>query len=482
MIRRASLKSLAVFTQVHWHTIEPATEYKHGWHIDAICDHLEACARFEIKQLLINVPPRHMKSILTNVMFPAWVWAHEEWAGRRFICGSYARDLSVRDGLKMRTIVESPLYKELYQPRWKLREDQNQKLKFENTEGGFRFATSVEGQVTGEGGDFLIVDDPLNAMEARSQVAREGAIFWIDKVLATRVNNPKEYAKIMIMQRLHEDDPAGHVLKNKGQFGRYERLILPARFEENRRTRSETSLNFKDPRTKDGELLWPEQFDDAALKALEASLRDEAQGQLQQDPKPRSGGLFKSDWWRRYDASPSQIYETVQFWDCAQKPGITNDYSVCATWAKTPQGFYLLDLWRQKVEAPMLEAMAVHMFQKWKPDAIVIEDKSAGSSLIQYLRRHPDHRFPVLAFNPERDKEVRASAATPTVQAGNCILPNREILAQDDEGNSYDVLKAFIAEHERFPKAAHDDMVDTTSMMVAYFSKHMKIQPRIRSL
>lgn len=481
-IRRASLASLAFFTRVFWPVIEPSTVYVHGWHIDAICDHLEACARFEIRRLLMNLPPRHMKSILVNVMFPAWVWAHEEWASRRFLCGSYARELSIRDGIKMRSIIKSPLYQMLFQPSWKMRDDQDQKLRFDNTFSGFRMATSVEGGVTGEGGDFLTVDDPLNAMDSNSEAARGSAIFWLDKVFSTRVNDPKRNARIMVMQRLHEADPSGHVLNNATTHGKYEHLILQARYESKPRVKSQTSLGFVDPRTKDGELLWPQRFDEQALRELEIDLKDDAHAQLQQDPKPKSGALFKREWWMKYDKSPSTVLEIVQFWDCAQKPGITNDFSACATWARAAGGYFLLDLWRGKVEAPFLEAMVLVQYNKWNPTAVVIEDKSAGQSLIQYLNRLVEPVVPVIAFDPRGDKEVRATAATPTVQSGKCHLPSKPIILQDEIGNDYDVVEAFKAEHERFPKAAHDDMVDTTSMMVNYFAKRGSINPRIRSL
>lgn len=477
-LRRDCLKSLALTTQVLWPIIEPATPYIHGWHITAICDHLEAASRFEIKRLMINMPPRHMKSILVNVMFPLWVWLHNP--ERRFICASYSRDLAIRDGLKMRTIIENPFFQNLFRPTWKLRDDQNQKLKFENDKTGFRLSTSVEGQATGEGGDFLIVDDPLNAMEANSEPAREGAIRWLDTVMSTRANNAKRNCRIMVMQRLHENDPAGHITRKKDQHGAYEKLILQARYESKPRVKSETSLGFLDPRRKDGELLWPARFDEASLRELEADLQDQAHAQLQQDPKPRGGGTFKREWWKRFDKSPAQILETVQFWDCAQKPGITNDWSVCTTWARGAAGFFLLDVWRAKVDAPTLEAMSKALYQKWVPDAIVIEDKSAGSSLIQYLLK--ETALPVLPYNPKGDKEVRAIASTPTVQAGKCHLPSNPIMGEDEVGNPINLIETFIVEHETFPKGGHDDMVDTTSMMVDWFNKRSSLTPRIRSL
>lgn len=463
--RRLSAKSLYHFTKVFWPVIEPGTEFVDGWHIQEICLHLEAVARFEITKLVINMPPRHMKSILCAVMFPAWVWAeHPELS---FIYGSHSADLATRDSIKTRLIIQSPEYQALFQPDWSLTEDQNQKTIFKNDHGGVRKAVGVGSGITGHGGDFLFIDDPLSALEAHSELARDEANRWHDTVLSTRVNNPRRHAKVIVMQRLHEDDLTGHVLKKEG---RYERLILPARFNPDADIVSKTSLNSTDPRSKKGEILWPERFDDKTIGDLETDLGDDAYAQLDQDPKPPKGGLFPLDSWKIFEQWPSTILETIQVWDCAQKPGISNDYSVCATWAKSQNGYFILDVWRDKVDTPTLEAMAKVLFQKYLPSAIVIEDKSAGSSLIQYLVRNTT--LPVLPFDPgQRDKEVRATAATPTVKAGKVHLPKGALWVKD-----------FVKEHEKFPKGKHDDQVDTTSMAVEYFSRRATIEPRIRSL
>lgn len=485
-IKRESLKSLRYFTQTFWHLIEPGQPYVHGWHIETACEHLEHAANFNFQELIMNWPPRHMKSILVGVMFPAWVWAHEEWSHRRFICASYSERNSVRDGLKMRLILQSKLYQDVFTPNWTLREDQNQKLKFDNTSSGFRFSTSVGGAVTGEGADYLIVDDPVNALDTNSEAIRTEANEWWDISLSTRANNPKAHCKIIIMQRLHENDLTGHVMKKAQRPKKRAHLIFQAKYESKSDFKSQTPLVNYDPRKVDGELLWPQRFDGETLKQMAADLDSTGLGQshaqLQQDPKPMTGSLFKRDWWLRYEKPPSQIFETIQFWDCAQKPGITNDFSVCVTWARCGIGYFLLDIWRKKVEAPFLESMAIQKFRQFKPDGIVIEDKSAGSSLIQYLQRFEDFQIPVLAYQPRGDKEVRATAATPTVQSGKCFLPLTPIWGDDEIGNPINLIEAFITEHERFPKAAHDDIVDTTSMMVDFFNKRIPINPRIRSL
>jgi predicted phage terminase large subunit-like protein len=488
MLRRKCLDSLSTFTRTFWHLIEPGQPYVHGWHIDTACKHLEAAARFQLLELLINWPPRHMKSILVNVMFPAWVWAHEDWASRRFMSASYSGRNSVRDGLKMRTIIESPNYKSLFKPSWRLRIDQNQKLKFDNTKSGFRFSTSVGGSVTGEGADFLIMDDPINAMEANSEIIRIAANEWWDIAWSTRANNPNAHCKIVIMQRLHENDLTGHITRKiqRASPSRRAHLVFQAKFEKESKVKSHSPFPLNDPRTKEGELLWPERFDAQSIQQLAADLDSTGLGQshaqLQQDPRPKSGGLFKRAWWKRYEKPPSSIHEVVTFNDSAQKPGITNDWTIFATWARCADGYYLLDLWREKVEAPALEAIAVQKYLLLRPHAMVIEDKSAGSSLIQYLVRLNNPIIPVIPYNPKGDKEVRATAATPTVQSGKCYLPARKIIGHDEAGNEIDLVEEFISEHERFPKSSYDDMVDTTSMMVDYFAKRIPITPRIRSL
>lgn len=474
--KRASALSFYAFVRKFWHVIEPSTPFVDGWHINAICLHLEAVKDFNIAKLIINMPPRHMKSILVSVMFPAWVWLRNP--ERRFIYCSYSEALAVRDSIKTRMLIDSDEYQEmvLYMGRnfdvkpWRLKDDSNQKKLFENTATGSRLSVGVGGGLTGQGGDYLFIDDPLNAVDASSEAALESVNLWHDVAFATRYNDPKRHAKVIVMQRLHEQDLTGHVLEKTA--GEYERLILPARYEGTSELTSRTSLNWVDPRTKEGELLWPERFSETLLKDLEDDLNrfnDSAEAQLQQNPKSKKGALFLDESWGEYEASPSNILEIVQFWDCAQKPGISNDFSVCSTWARTGVEFYILDVLEMKTDAPLLESLAVSQAQRFKPDAIVIEDKSAGSSLIQYLLRNTE--LPVIPYLPLRDKVVRATAATPTIKAGKVKLPK-----------GADWVKGFKKQHSSFPKVKHDDMVDTTSMAVEYFLKRGGSEPRVRSI
>jgi predicted phage terminase large subunit-like protein len=461
--RELATRSFRQFVELAWKYVEPARKFIPGWHIDAICEHLEAVTRGEIRNLLINMPPRHMKSTLVSVLWPAWVWTHSPHV--QWIFSSYAHALSTRDSVKCRRLIESPWYQALFSDRYKISPDQNQKIRFSNTKNGERIATSVGGSGTGEGGDIIVVDDPHNVKDKESETVREATTTWWDEVMGSRGNNQKTVARVIVMQRVHDKDLSGHVLKKGG----YDHLCLPAEFESSRK-KNATTIGWTDPRTKDGELLWAENFGRTEVDQLKVNLGTYgAASQLQQNPVPVGGGLFKRIWWKRYRELPMDMQQIVQFWDCAQKPGLTNDYSVCATWGKTTTGLYLIDIWRNKVEAPQLEMALLSQASRFTPSAILIEDKSAGSSLIQYAKQKTI--LPIIAYDPkQRDKEVRATAATPTIEAGNCFLPESAPWVED-----------FILEHERFNNADHDDQVDTTSMMVEYFSKP-SLKPRARSL
>ena len=212
--RRDASRSLDDFTKAAWHVIEPGTPYVDGWHLTAISEHLEAINKGHIRNLLINIPPRHMKSIQVAVMWPVFTWINRP--DFRWLFASYAGSLSVRDSLKCRRLIESPWFQDLWGDRFQLTGDQNAKTFFENDHSGYRFATSVGASTTGHGGDCIVVDDPHNALEANSDAMRESTLEWWDQAMSTRLNNPKTGAKVVVMQRLHEKDLSGHILSQGG--------------------------------------------------------------------------------------------------------------------------------------------------------------------------------------------------------------------------------------------------------------------------
>ncbi len=288
--RELATRMFREFVRQAWPVVEPATPFVPGWHIDAIIEHLEAMSRGQIRNLLINVPPRHMKSLLVSVFWPAWEWIL--FPERRWLYSSYAAQLSIRDSVKCRRLIESPWYQKNWGKVFALTSDQNTKGRFDNNRSGYRLATSVGGAATGEGGDRIVCDDPHNVQEAESDAIRKATVDWWDVVISTRVNDPKTAVKLVVMQRCHQQDLSGHLLEQGG----WEHLCLPAEYEGPGRV---TSIGWSDPRTVHGELLWPERFGPNEIESLKISLGSyAAAGQLQQRPSPSGGGLIKRHWFR----------------------------------------------------------------------------------------------------------------------------------------------------------------------------------------
>lgn len=438
-------RSLADFAKAAWHILEPATPLKWGWALDAICQHLEAVTDGRINRLLMNVPPGTMKSLLTAVIWPCWEWGPRDMPEKRFISTAHKQDLAVRDNMKCRRLIQS----EWFQERWplKLTSDQNAKTKFENDRTGFREAMAFT-SMTGARGDRVILDDPLSADDANSQAALLAAERTFLEALPTRVNS-EQSAIVVIMQRLHEQDTSGLIL-SRGLP--YTHLMLPMRFEAERRC--ETGIGFTDPRTTDGELLFPERFPAEQVAELEQTLGSYASaGQLQQRPSPRGGGLFKSDWWQFYDIAPEIEWRSI-YADTAQKTKESSDYSVFQCWGRSTAGrAVLIDQIRGKWEAPELLVQARAFWTKHKAiegqgalRALKVEDKVSGTGLIQTLKREG---IPVLGIQRGTDKLTRALDAAPMVESGNVVLPRNAPWLSD-----------FLAEMEAFPNGAHDDQVD----------------------
>ncbi|MGE4469350.1 MAG: phage terminase large subunit [Desulfovibrio sp.] len=440
------------FIRKAWHIIEPGRPFVDGWHIGAICEHLEAVTRFEIRKLLINMPPRHMKSIAVSACLTPWVWT---WAPiRRFFYASYDGKLSRRDNQKARDIVESDWYAKAWGDRVMLKRDQNEKDKFENTVSGYRFATSVGGRATGEGGDFVICDDPHNVKDVgRERDTRRVAVLdWWDNAIPSRLNDPQQGAFVIVAQRVHQADLSGHVLERDG----WVHLCLPAEYEGRKYW---TPLGFEDPRTEPGQLLWPARYDRDALDEIKAGMREsEYAGQYQQRPAPAGGAVFKWDWFRTYADTP-RFERRVIFWDTAQKTREDNAYSCAQFWGESYEGWYLLDSYRARLAYPELKEQVRELYELWGADEVVIEDKSSGTSVIQDLQR--SSLVPVVPYDlPGGDKTTRAKAQASTVKGGNVLVPEQA-----------DWLEDFKDEITTFPGSAYKDQVDVMSMALEYFQR-----------
>ena len=267
----AAERRLIDYVRVMWPVLEPARPLVRGWVLDVICEHLEAVTSGQIRRLLVNVPPGTSKSLLTSVFWPSWEWGPRNNPSMRYIKAAYAEHLTIRDNRKAMTLIRSQPYQEMWGERFQMDESQQAKTKFDNLQTGWMLATSVGGMGTGERGDRFIIDDPHSVGQADSEAKRREALQWFTEVVPTRVNDPDKSAMLCIMQRVHEDDISGHILAN--DLG-WENLCIPMHYDSNHPTRSRTALNFKDPRTIDGELMWPERFSAEYLeKDLLPSLR-----------------------------------------------------------------------------------------------------------------------------------------------------------------------------------------------------------------
>lgn len=339
LIDRQECLSFATFVQRAWHVIEPATPIKWGWAMDAMCDHLEAVTYGEILQLLMNVPPGMMKSKLCGVFWTAWEWGPAKLPHIRFISTAHKQDLAIRDNLLCRRLIQS----DWYQKRWpmQLMMDQNAKTKFENTSTGFREAMAFN-SMTGSRGDRVLLDDPHSVDSANSPIELATTRNTFKEALPSRFNNENS-ALVVIMQRLHEEDVSGIILSEEG-YEDFVHLRLPMYFEaENRCT---TRIGFKDPRKKDGELLFPQRFSDVQVKRLEARLGPYASaGQLQQRPTPREGGKFKLIWFDKKIIDPTDIppgTEWVRHWDLAATKDIAAARTAGVRMGKTPDGRFIV--------------------------------------------------------------------------------------------------------------------------------------------
>lgn len=487
-------RHLRDFVPLAWPVVD-SHHFRPNWHIDAICDHLEAVSHGEIKRLVINIPPRHMKSLAVAVFWPCWDWLSRP--GRQWLYASYAEKLSKRDSLKCRrliehkggrveggTLIERLGYRgmlNLLGEDWELTGDQNEKLRFENDRTGYRIATSIGGTATGEGGDILVLDDPHKADEVESETQRDNVIDWIDGTLPTRLNDPNTGAIVVVMQRVHEEDATGHLLEQGG----YEHLCLPAEYEP-----SHPFVWPDDPRTEPGELLWPEHFGSAAVEDLNLRLGIyRAAGQLQQRPAPAEGGILKRGDWRYYP--PSHVtpegwegphFERIwQSWDTALKEKTTSDFTVGTLWGQQGANKFLIRRARGRwgltetiEQVRALTAWAARYFPGMKAHEIQIENAANGPEVVAALRNEIPGLRPITA---DRDKVVRAHAITPQLNAGNVYVPgysNAE-LSGPDPTRTPSWVQELIDECAGFPNTSNDDQVDAVTQ--ALDPRHEASQP-----
>lgn len=443
------------FIKLAWSQIEPGKEFIDGWHIDAIAEHLEAITKGQLNRLVINIPPGHMKSIATCVLWPSWVWTFRPES--KWIFASYAMNLSRRDNLRMRRLIES----EWYQARWgesfrPLRDNWGAD-KFINDHAGFRMCTSVDGTVTGEHADFQVCDDPIKPQDV-TKTSLANCLEWWNETMSSRLVDFKKSARVIIMQRLHVNDLAGEMLRAGG----YEHLCLPMEYES--KSKCHTSIGFNDPRTLDGELLWPEKCPAESVSEIKKDINSERgiAAQLQQQPVPHSGAIFKRDCVQYYKDLPATA-TIVTSWDCTFKETSTS-YVVGQVWGITNDctNFVLIDQVRNHLS--FSETLtAIRKFAHKYPycSAHLIEEKANGSAVIDMLRDEIPGLIPVL---PQGGKEARANAI-------ESLWSNKFVLLPDPELKAW--VGDFVQEILEFPSSLHDDQVDAMTQALTWLRDRM---------
>lgn len=490
--RRDCEESLYDFLKSAWRYMDPSP-WRDGWHISAIAEHLQAVVDGDITRLIINVPPRHCKSLLTAVAFPAWCWAqplksHTSGPGVPFLYASYADKLSLRDSVKCRRLIESVWYQRLWGERFKLMIDQNTKHRFTTDHGGERLITSIGAGITGEGGNIIVIDDPNAANEVLSEATIQSTIDWWTTAMPTRINDSRLSAFVIIQQRLAENDLTGHIQETESED--WVQLILPGRYEPERA--AVTTIGWKDPRSIPGELLWPEKFDEHAIKRLEKRMGPYVfAGQIQQRPEPAGGGIIKRDWWQLWTGKKFPPMDfTLACLDTAYTEDEMND----------PSGLLVLGIfssdelskYKDETKSRMVRAFGadgqqtytMHEYSEGSPKAmcmhawddrlelhqlvvkvadtciamgvniLLIENKASGISVAQEIRRlYANERFSVQLFDPKsQDKAARLYSV-------QHLFAERLVWGPDRPW-----MDRVITQVGQFPKGKNDEYVDLISM------------------
>jgi predicted phage terminase large subunit-like protein len=429
-------------------TLNPAAPFLPNWHIDAIAYQLERVRRGEITRLIINMPPRNLKSLTISVAWPAYLLGHAP--GNRIISISYGNELSTKHASDFRLIVESVWYKRAFR---KMRLSRSVEGEAHTTEMGFRKSTSVSGVLTGLGGDIFIIDDPQKPEEAQSESLRDRLNSWVSTTLMSRLDRKDTGAIIVVMQRLHLHDLSGFLTS---QSNDWTVLSLPAIAELDEQVAiGDGDFHFRAA----GEALHPQHESLATLDKLKQTLgSDVFAAQYQQSPVPPGGAMIKRPWLRYYETLPERTYRTkiIQSWDTAAKNGAQNDYSVCTTWLVVDKNYYLLDVTRGRYEYPQLKAKALALATRYEPSIILIEDASTGTALAQELK-DAHLGMGIILVPIERDKIGRLYVHQATFESGRVHFPKRAPFLAELE-----------AELLTFPQAKHDDQVDSITQALDY--------------
>ena len=443
------------FFKAAWIVVEPAVPLSTNWHHKYICDMLQQeCERIiaqkpKTKDIIINVPFRSTKSLIVTVMFPVWAWIKSP--KLRFITSSYSATLSIELATKSRDIIFSDWFKVRWGDVFHIKKDQNLKERYENNFVGMRRATSVGGTVTGQGGDFLIVDDPLSPQMANSATERENANEWYRTTFYSRLNQADIGVRIIIMQRVHEDDLSGFLLDRETRT-KYRHVCIPATNEDGNIKPASLEKFYN----KETGLFWEDRFSRKILDDYKSALGTYGYaGQLQQTPTPLDSGMIHKDWFKidRYRVEDTVVNFVI---DPAYTANEKNDPSALLAYTYKDNKWQIVDCVNVYKEFPDL----VKFIQQWvqkngytNRSRIYVEPKASGKSIVQTLVRETGLNVKE-DKPPTKDKVARVSDVSASLESGRVSILNGD---WNDE---------FLDQLAKFPAAKHDDMVDCLVMAV----------------
>lgn len=428
-----------------------AVEFQHSWYIEVLAAKLEDVRQGRCKRLILSVPPRHLKSIAVSIAWPALVLGHDP--TKRILSVTYAQDLSDNLARRSRQLMTSSFYEALFDTR--ISKGREAVSDFETTEGGYRLSTSIGGVLTGRGADIIIIDDPIKADDAQSDSRRRSVNDWYDNTLRSRLNNQETGAIIIVMQRLHADDLVAHVQQTED----WDVLSFPAIAEREETYSIETPYGHKKFQRQVGDILQPSLLSRATLETQRRAMTEyNFAAQYQQDPQPPAGIIVKREWLQFYEPAhlPEKFDRVVQSWDTANKDNELANFSVCTTWGLKSKHFYLLDVYRRKLNFPDLKRSVLTLADRYNADVVLVEDKASGTSLIQELQAVGFWKVraaPAL----DGDKIMRLHGQTAKIESGFALFPK---LAP--------WLDTYFHELVSFPNSKHDDQVDSTVFALAW--------------
>jgi predicted phage terminase large subunit-like protein len=427
----------AAFNEKVFMTLNPGVEYHDNWHIHVIGYQLRLCAEGKNKRLIILLPPRHLKSLMVLVAFPAFLLGHDP--STKILAASYNQELATKFSIDVRAIMAEPWYQNAF-PHTRISKSKDTQSYFETTMHGMRFATSVNGPMTGFGGDFIIIDDPLKASDAHSEIARKTVNDWYDQTVATRLNDPKAGSIGIVMQRLHVDDLVGHVTETDGKWNI---VKMPAIAEEDGDYTMDAERIYYRNR---GEFLQPSRLGRVELDERRRALGSAAfYAQYQQAPIPPEGNIFKWEWFKSYERAPD-FSELIMSVDVAATDAGGN-YSAFTVWGHRDEKLYFVAAHKYQLDLPAVRKQLIKLDEMHRPDIVIIDSNGIGRGLLQQLSGEGMKH--VLGFHG-KGKEFDAHGTTPMIEAGNVLFPS-----------TAPGLADFRNEVIAFPNGKYSDQVDS---------------------